>query len=298
VLLHGNEHTGWQAVQSVLNQYRGRPLPRSLLLLVGNIDAAKAKVRTLAGQADYNRTWPGTPNTSAPEAALMRDVVEIVRQHPPFASIDIHNNTGSNPHYACVNRLDEHHLHLARLFGRTVVYFERPLGVQAAALAGLCPAVTVECGRAGGTSGVVHAAEFISALLGLSRFPEHALPDDDLDLMRTFAILKVPPGRTMSFDGSAADFRFRADLDQLNFSELEPGTSFGRVGVGALHRLDIVPGGDFAVTQSYFTYSDGEIRLARPAIPAMLSVSADAVRLDCLGYLMHRIGRDGIVIAE
>ena len=41
VLLHGDEHTGWQAVQSVLGRYSGTQLPRCLLLFVGNIAAAK-----------------------------------------------------------------------------------------------------------------------------------------------------------------------------------------------------------------------------------------------------------------
>lgn len=57
------------------------------------------------------------------------------------------------PHYACVNSLEERHLHLARLFSQTVLYFEQPVRVQSAALAKLCPAVTVECGRAGEQAG-------------------------------------------------------------------------------------------------------------------------------------------------
>ena len=60
----------------------------------------------------------------------MRAVVDIMRERGVFASIDLHNNTGSNPHYACVNRLDNRYLHLATLFARTVVYFLRPTGVQ------------------------------------------------------------------------------------------------------------------------------------------------------------------------
>lgn len=127
VLLHGNEDTGWQAMQAVLQRHRRTILPRPLLLFVGNVEAAKAKVRTLPHQTDYNRTWPGTPHAGAPEALLMQEVVDTVKRHAPFASIDIHNNTGSNPHYACVNSLEEPFLHLARLFSRTVVYFERPL---------------------------------------------------------------------------------------------------------------------------------------------------------------------------
>lgn len=298
VLLHGNEDTGWRAVQEVLRAHRTTPLPRSLLLFVGNIAAAKANVRTLPGQTDFNRVWPGTPQPACLEAALMREVTEIVAAHAPFASIDIHNNTGHNPHYACVNSLAEPYLHLARLFSRTVVYFERPLGVQSAALAALCPAVTVECGRVGGTAGITHAADFVAAALALSHFPDHAVPDHDLDLMQTVAIVKVPRDASVSFDRSAADFRFRPDLDHLNFSELEPGTTFGDLGDGTAAVLEVVAGGEQPLGERYFSYDERKIRLTRRAIPAMLTLDPDAVRLDCLGYLMHRIGRDGAIVAD
>ena len=80
---------------------------------------------------------------------MMREVVEQMRARGVFASVDIHNNTGINPHYGCVNRLEAPFLHLAALFSRIVVYFKRPLGVQSAAFAQLCPSVTVECGKPG-----------------------------------------------------------------------------------------------------------------------------------------------------
>jgi uncharacterized protein len=298
VLLHGNEDTGWRAVQSVLRRHHGVPLPRPLIVFVGNIEAAKANVRTLPQQEDYNRTWPGTPDPDTPLATLMREVVETIRREAPFASIDIHNNSGHNPHYACVNSFEETHLHLARLFGRTVVYFEKPLGVQSGALAKLCPAVTIECGRAGEEASVEHAAELIEAALALQHFPDHPVPDGDLDLMRTFVIIKVPRDATFSYDGSDADFRFRADLDHLNFSVLEPGTVFGGIGNGGRRRLDILPANDLALADQYFDYAGGEIVLAQRAIPAMLTLDPNAARLDCVGYLMHRIGRDGRRIVE
>ncbi len=58
VLLHGNEDTGWRAIQSVLRAHRATPLPRALLLFVGNVAAARANVRTLPGQEDYNGRGP------------------------------------------------------------------------------------------------------------------------------------------------------------------------------------------------------------------------------------------------
>jgi hypothetical protein len=87
--------------------------------------------------------------------------------------------------------------------------------VQAAALAAICPAVTIECGRTGATAGVDHAAEFVASALAVSDLPDHPLASSDIDLLRTSAIVKVPSEATMSFDGSNADFRFRADLDRL-----------------------------------------------------------------------------------
>jgi hypothetical protein len=56
----------------------------------------------------------------------------------------------------------------------------------------------------------------------------------------------------------------------------------------------LAPGdGAETVPEGYFDYADGEIRLARAAIPAMLTTKPAAVRQDCLCYLMHRINLQG-----
>ena len=99
--------------------------------------------------------------------------------------------------------------------------------------------------------------------------------------------------RASPIDGADADFRLRGDLDHLNFSELDPGTSFGSLGGSTARQLAVLPGADFSSAEPYFDYAGGEIRLARKAVPAMLTLDPDAVRLDCLGYLMHRIDRQG-----
>jgi hypothetical protein len=296
VLLHGDEDSGWRAVQSVMRRHRGALLPRPLLLFVGNVVAARARVRTLPDQHDFNRGWPGTDQPGSPTSRLLHEVFELVRGQAPFASIDIHNNSGRNPHYACVSDLAERHLQLARLFGRTVVYYERPAGVQSAALARLCPAIVVECGRAGEPAGVEHATQLVEAALALQELPGRAVADHDLDLLRTMAIVRVPEDASMCFSEGKADFQFRPDLDHFNFSELRPGTRFGRLGGEGGARLEVVPTHSAAPRDGYFSYDGGEIRLQRAAIPAMLTVSERAVRLDCLGYLMQRIGRDGAPI--
>lgn len=298
VLLHGNEVTGWQTMQRILRQFEGRDLPRGLLLFVGNIEAARAGTRTLPHQADYNRSWPGTRNAATPEAELMRGVFDIAKSLAPFASIDIHNNTGRNPHYACVNSFESAHLQLAQLFSRTVVYFERPVGVQSAAMAKICPSTTVECGRPGEAGGVEHAAEFVAAALHLDDFSKHEFRSGELDLMRTFAILRIPARASMSFDGADADFVFRPDLDRLNFSELEAGTPLGRLGRGKLQRIDVVATDAADANHAYVDYEGDTIYLSCRSIPAMLTQDSNAIRQDCLGYLMHRVDRHGRNIDE
>ena len=50
VLLHGNETTGLFAIQCLLRRYKDQFLPRSLSLLIGNVEAAQIGLRRLPGQ--------------------------------------------------------------------------------------------------------------------------------------------------------------------------------------------------------------------------------------------------------
>ncbi len=186
-LLHGNEDVGLRALQHVLKRFGDATLPRALSFFVGNVSAARRGLRHLGGAPDYNRVWPGTPDVQLPEAAIMRRVCESMAARDVFASIDLHNKTGLNPHYACVNRLTPEFLQLASLFSRTVVYFRQPLGVQSAAFAPLCPSVTCECGRTGDASGVAAAADFIEAALHLDAIPAHPVRHGDVHLFHTVA---------------------------------------------------------------------------------------------------------------
>ncbi len=139
VLLHGNENSGLLAVQNALRRHADRLLPRGLLLFVGNVKAAAAHVRTLPEQADFNRVWPGTLTPDAPEAIMAQEVFDYVASRNPFASIDIHNNTGFNPHYSCITRLEPEFIALARLFSRIVVHFQRPAEYKRAHSRGSAP---------------------------------------------------------------------------------------------------------------------------------------------------------------
>jgi succinylglutamate desuccinylase len=289
VLLHGNEDTGLNAVQAVLGRYQERELPRALSLFVGNVEAAASGQRYLDGQPDYNRVWPGAETLGLPEHAMTAEVVDAMRARGVFASIDIHNNTGVNPHYACINRLDQPFLHLATLFSRIVVYFKRPLGVQSAAFAALCPSVTVECGKPGNESGEAHAARFLEAALHLDHFPAHPVAAHDLDLYHTVGTVKLPGHVTFTFGDGAADVRFDAALDHMNFRDLAPGARFAAVAPLSPRPVDVWDEHGEQVMQRYFSVERGELRTLRPVTPAMLTLNERVIRQDCLCYLMERL---------
>ena len=286
VLLHGNEYSGLLALQQLLRHYRQRPLPRALSLFIGNVAAARYGLRRLDHQPDYNRVWQGE---GTPEHAVMRQVVQSMAGRGVFASVDIHNNTGHNPRYACVNRLEHRFLHLAALFGRTVVYFTRPEGVQSAAFARLCPAVTLECGRPGEQQGVEHARRYLEAVLNLACLPDHPVARGDIDLFHTVALVNIPPGISFGFGDTATDIQFVKDLDRLNFSELPAGTCFGRINTEKPVRLDVRDEAGREVNALYFTYDNGEIRTRVPLMPSMLTLDSQVIRQDCLCYLMERL---------
>ena len=291
VLLHGNEPVGLEAVQALLADYRGRRLPRALSLLIGNVQAARSGRRRLPGQPDYNRIWGGDLLT--PESRMAQTIREDMRGRRVFASIDVHNNTGLNPHYAIVAELDHRHLQLATLFGRTVVYATTPVTTCTYSFTPLCPAVTVECGLPGQASGAAHAREFIEACLHLDHLPVDPVAEHDMDLYHTVAIVKVPEDCSFGFGRQDVDLDLVPGMERCNFRELPAGTVLARVRPGSAARLVAWDEAGHDATGRFLEVQDGEIRLRRPATPAMFTSREDIIRLDCLGYLMERLPWQG-----
>ena len=286
VLLHGNETTGWEAVRELLKKFEARPLPRSMCLFIGNVAAAHYGQRHLDDQPDYNRIWKGDGDSA--EEQMAQQVIEHVSKLELFAAVDIHNNTGKNPHYACVNRLDQSYLHLATLFGRTVVYFIKPDTVMSMAMAPLCPAVTVECGQPGMPQGTSHVLDYLDACLHLSDFPKHPVTPHDIDLFHTVATVKVPAGLDVVFGNEGADISLLPDIDRFNFTELPAGTAFGQVSAVGLQPFTVRDEQNRDVTARFFEINGHWIQTRTPVMPSMLTLDLEIIKQDCFCYLMER----------
>lgn len=295
LLLHGNEITGLYAIQRLLREYPGRALPRALSLFVGNVDAAAVGMRRLPEQPDYNRIWPRSDDTPVvapcPETDMALAVHRAMAERRPFAAVDVHNNNGRNPHYACVNRLEPVWLRLGRRFSRRVLYFTDPAGTLTAAFSRLAPSVTLECGPVGDASGVDHAAAFLEELSRTANLGHAAPAADEIDLYRSVARLTVPEWVSIGVGEGRAQLHLTPELENLNWRHQPAGRFLARIdGVDGLvvHAHD--PAGT-DVSTAYLRRRGDSLELAQAITPSMLTTDVRIVRQDCLGYLLEPLPR-------
>ncbi len=285
-LLHGDETSSFRILQRLQAAYGEARPPRSLLILVGNVDAAAAGERFLDGQPDFNRIWS---KGAGAHHAFAERVLRTAREKRIFASIDIHNNTGRNPVYGCVNVLRPADLQLAATFATVGVYYLNPSTTQSIAFSRLCPAVTLECGRSEEPEGIEAAWRLIETTLRIDSFDAAPPPPETLKLYETVARIIIDPDCSFSFDeaDADADLVLCADLEDRNFVDLAEGVLWGRV-VGGGMPIKAVDEHGRDLTASFFRLEGDAIIQAAPGAPSMITTSLNAIRRDCLGYLMRR----------
>ncbi|WP_157892701.1 M14 family metallopeptidase [Marinicella sediminis] len=290
ILQHGDETTGWDAMKLLLLNHQNK-LPRSIYLLFGNVQAARINSRQLDDQPDFNRCWPGIHNQQNEVAKTMQEITDLMARIKPFASVDIHNNSGRNPHYAGINSLQTPFVNLASLFSDTIIHFTSPDGIQSGAFARFCPSVTIECGMSGTADGIEQTHTFLENLIHLPSLKSVPGVAEHRQVLNIFSTVKVKPEVSIGIQGEVThpvNFIINDDLDYHNFHLLESGTEFGRLD----HEDTIMPfvvtdqiGHD--ITDHYFEKRGTSVCIKQPVIPAMITQSIRAIRLDCLCYLMH-----------
>lgn len=286
VLLHGNEFSGWEAIRQLLNSYQDEPLPRAMVLFIGNTLAAEKGLRMLPEQMDYNRLWKQPQ--AYPDCEFASQLIDIISGLDLFASIDVHNNTGLNPHYACINYLSATYLNLANMFSRTIVYFQKPDTVFSLHMAEYCPSVTLECGKPGDTEGIQHIQRFVNQCLRLDRLDDISPDPQAYDLFQTVGIVKVPDQVSVGFS-EGMNIRIVPGIDHMNFKEQQSGTIWAQVVDPAKHFFQVWDDDGQDVTDEYFCVKNGQVTTAKPVVPSMLTLHSDIIRQDCFCYLMKRI---------
>ncbi len=284
ILLHGNETSGLTAVQELLRSTDD--LARDLIIFVGNTAAAARGERRLDGQPDYNRIWA---EGELPEHQLAQQVLGYIASCNLLAAIDIHNNTGKNPLYACINHVDRRFIRLARQFSDTIVFFSEPHEVFGNNIARYCPAVTLECGVPGNPEGIAQALALMKfALTGF----EHgsAQREHDCTVFHTVARMTVVQDSEFTFSPrpTSADLTLRDDLDSWNFRWIPPETHFAYCNAPAKKSsLRVTDDAGHDVTDDYFFREGNRLRTRCAFVPSMLTKDERVIAQDCVGYIME-----------
>jgi succinylglutamate desuccinylase len=285
-LLHGNEISGFLALQELLRPFAvGSQTPlRSIVLFIGNVAASVKNRRRFANEPDYNRIWNGG---ILPEHQMAQRVVELMKKNGVFACVDMHNNTGKNPHYGCINKVTPEFLNLALLFSPTIVFFTEPHEVLSKAFSRFCPSVTIECGLSGEKEGTGHLVRFLEKCLILD-VVSGTMPELPFSLFHTTAKISVRDDVAFAFGASLVKggITLVEELDSLNFRQQESGAVLGYSTLGD-PGLVVTNNRNQEVTGKYLVLEQGEIRTAKRFIPSMFTKNKTVIRQDCLGYIME-----------
>ncbi len=293
ILLHGNEFSGLEIMQEIFKKYRtddGYKLPRDLWLFVGNVDAAALGLRAIEGQTDFNRAWPGTPEPQTDTAKLVKEVFETISREPLFAAVDLHNNTGQNPHYGCITDVNEANKYLCAFFNHIAMVFKSPKGVSTMAFDGICPAITLECSTPGNRPAEEKAFALLDDLMHMDHFPTKPLAPHDLQLVKNSATVKINQNVAFSFEDDAGsnadtDLTIVENFDHHNFTMLEQGEVFAYTKVDK-PLLVLSPEGE-DITREIIQNKNGSLSLKTAMMPAMITMDKSIILQDCLCYLLE-----------
>lgn len=280
-LLHGDETTGLRVLQEVLAT---ETLPCSVLVLIGNPQAARLGVRRLSDEIDQNRIWSGQNLAKTPWA---QELLTKVLSHNPIVAIDIHNTSGKTKPYSVISYLNGEHVFLGSLFDPMIVHFREPNTTLVSGMGQHLPAVVVECGPStDDTDNKSKCVRFVRQVLNLQNIQTRSLVDPSLQLFESYA--RVFVRGQVGFGDASCALNLNPDLDSYNMSLTPASTVWGTIRAGAEFVVQDAHMND--ITNEFFDLSQGQLLVRKPFVPSLITTSVKAAKDDCLCYLMKSFG--------
>ena len=269
-LLHGNETSGWNSIRRFLADSK----EASLVVLVGNIEAAAQNQRHLPHETDFNRVWRQDP--------WRTNLQELLHEVDPWCGIDIHNNSGPNPHYSVVTNFDSSTLALASMFSDKLIYTEHTKDILGYALSQYCPALTIETGTVDDAESEARAYELLRILSRMDQVPSK--PCRELQTFSTRGIVKVEHASE-----SKENFpHFDRKLDNKSFQTLTAGTEFVNCIPAGWHVNVMDPADDVDVTDEFIDFRGDRAYLKRDVVLSMFTRNPVLAVQDCVCYFLNR----------
>lgn len=287
-LLHGNEPSGIRAVHAWLRA--GHVPAVNTLFFIGSPEAALAPPgfahRMLPGRPDLNRCF--LPPFETPEGRMAEGLLATLRTQQVEALVDLHNNTGDNPPYAVLTRVDAARLGLASLFADVCVHSDLRLGTLIEATEGDCPGATIECGRAGDPEADAAAVRSLALFLETDQIA--AQPERDIPILESPVRVSMRAGARIAFGEApvpGADLTVVGDIDRHNFDRLEPGHPVGWLADGAAWPIEARGADGKEVSRELFILRDGRLETRIEGVPVMMTTDPVVAEADCLFYMMQ-----------
>ncbi len=280
VLLHGNETSGWEAVRKLFSRHPELTSTSSILVFVGNVLSARKGVRKLDGQPDYNRVWNGG---STPEHKLAEGVIAYAGSKQPWCAIDVHNNSGPNPHYSVITDLARATRSLASAFSSLAILAKQPPGTLTQAFSDFCTSITIEAGIPADPDSSERAGTLIRRLLSEGKLLEGS--PESLEIFDNFVRVTVEP-EIANKDHTFPELN--PELDTFNFRCLPAGSLVCRLKDRARGiRANDAEQRD--VTEDYFVIENSEVRLRQDVIMSMYTRDPLIAMQDCICYFLKPI---------
>jgi predicted deacylase len=287
-LLHGNEPSGVVALRRWLAD--GAQPATDVLIVVAAVDAGLEPPgfanRMLPGRRDLNRCF-GEPSDDV-DGRLARAIHDLLTDAAPVALVDLHNNSGHNPPYGVLTRVDDARLHVLSLFANACMVSNLRLGTMVEALEAATTCVTVECGRSGDPAADDVAYEGICRYLGRRELPRGELPG--IALFTDPIRVQIASGISVAFGDaptSGVHLTLVPEIESFNFGSIEAGRRIGWVSAGpwplAARGADGVDR-----SQELFELRGHELVARRPLVPVMMTTDARVAIADCLCYVVQR----------
>ena len=278
-LLHGNETSGWDAVRKFIQNRDLNQPENSLVVFVGNIEAAKTEKRRLPHQNDYNRIWCGGISK---EHCMAEQVVSYIAQKKPYFALDVHNNSGPNPHYGVLTNQLAECKSRARQFSDLAILALEQDEILSRRMNEICPAITIECGVPGEPRSSEVVYDYLCELTNpKSDTPTHT----DLSLYKAKYRVILKSATESGFE----DFpEFNCALDASNFALVEAGTLI------ATHAsqnwfFEVTDFDGLDLTHEYLNFANGQVTLKQDTILGMFTRSPENILFDCVCYVLEHL---------
>tara|TARA_Y100001934_G_C12233025_1_gene716303 strand:+ start:161 stop:1177 length:1017 start_codon:yes stop_codon:yes gene_type:complete len=278
VMLHGNEPSGLYALQWLLKSLGEEQPYRTLLVLVGNVQAARLNVRRLPEGQDFNRIWaPGAHGRAT-------EVLHELKARHVYACFDLHNTTGENPPFSILAHLNEQSLELAARLQGPVMYAPWTKGPLNAACGHLFPCVTVELQKDRNIPLEQFVAEQIATMINRPNAFDSVNKSTKAPMVVEVQAIAYRRAAS-SHEGQTGHFEIMNGLDQYNFQMVPAGTVWASADPESFKTLTVLGPAGEDLTGHYFQYSNGQVVSTKPFLPTLLSTDTDAISQDCIAYI-------------